>query len=239
MEIVINPDFIITTFITFGAGKVFWSRSVIRWIVGFLLFYAVLQVVVNIPSYSPCLIAFFIPLLLKINLHHYLLYFFQSGLSGIIRIPSLIFSGFGRSSERYSGRYEDMYEDTSSSSRNDNSRDSFDAEREAWKRKEEKKEAEFQQREQRFQEERRKFEEERKKSQKSTPQTMSYEVALNLLGLREPFNQRELKKAFRSTSNQYHPDKNIGATEAVKKMAEEKMKEVLQAQRIISNRKGW
>lgn len=244
MQIVLSSDQVLPYLIplmvfllfSYFSGKIFASKNPFRLIFGTVLLSVVLEATANSAIYFYlCLITFFIPVFMKLRVHSLIFYTIQTLLYSCIRIPSLIFSGFGRSSERYSGRYEDMYEENASSSRNNS--DNFNSEREAWKRREEARENEFRQREAEFNRREREFEQRR--SQASGSQTMSYEVALNLLGLREPFNQRELKKAFRSTSNQYHPDKNIGATEAVKKMAEEKMKEVLQAQRIISSKKGW
>ena len=59
-----------------------------------------------------------------------------------------------------------------------------------------------------------------------------YEV----LGVSKTATQDELKKAYRKLSMQYHPDRQAGKSDAEKKDAEEKFKEVSEAYSILSDK---
>lgn len=52
---------------------------------------------------------------------------------------------------------------------------------------------------------------------------------LNLLGLKANATKEEIKAAYRRLAKEYHPDRLVGVSDAVKKMAEEKFKEVSEA----------
>ena len=53
--------------------------------------------------------------------------------------------------------------------------------------------------------------------------------ALNILGLKATATQEDIKKAYRSLAKEYHPDKLVGVSEGVKKISEEKFREINQA----------
>lgn len=52
---------------------------------------------------------------------------------------------------------------------------------------------------------------------------------LNKLGLSGNPSQDEIKKAFRRLAKEYHPDKLVGVNETIKKIAEEKFREIREA----------
>jgi DnaJ like chaperone protein len=52
---------------------------------------------------------------------------------------------------------------------------------------------------------------------------------LNKLGLSGNPSQEEIKKAFRRLAKEYHPDKLVGVNETIKKIAEEKFREIREA----------
>ena len=52
---------------------------------------------------------------------------------------------------------------------------------------------------------------------------------LNKLGLNGNPSQEEIKKAFRRLAKEYHPDKLVGVNETIKKIAEEKFREIREA----------
>ena len=52
---------------------------------------------------------------------------------------------------------------------------------------------------------------------------------LNKLGLSGNPTQEEIKKAFRRLAKEYHPDKLVGVNETIKKIAEEKFREIREA----------
>ena len=52
---------------------------------------------------------------------------------------------------------------------------------------------------------------------------------LNKLGLSGKPTQEEIKKAFRRLAKEYHPDKLVGVNETIKKIAEEKFREIREA----------
>ena len=56
-----------------------------------------------------------------------------------------------------------------------------------------------------------------------------------ILGLKKGASDNEIKKAFRNLSLKYHPDRQGGKTEAEKKEAEEKFKEISAAWTILSD----
>lgn len=58
----------------------------------------------------------------------------------------------------------------------------------------------------------------------------------NILGLQKDASEKDIKNAFRKLSLKYHPDKQNGKTEAEKKEAEERFKEVAEAYNILSNK---
>ena len=55
---------------------------------------------------------------------------------------------------------------------------------------------------------------------------MQFNEALKIFGLNANFTEKELKKAHRYLMQMYHPDSNIGKSEAERKLLEEKAKEV-------------
>ena len=52
---------------------------------------------------------------------------------------------------------------------------------------------------------------------------------LNILGLKASATKEEIKASYRNLAKEYHPDKLVGVSDVVKKMAEEKFKEVKEA----------
>ena len=52
---------------------------------------------------------------------------------------------------------------------------------------------------------------------------------LNLLGLKANATKEEIKAAYRRLAKEYHPDRLVGVSDVVKKIAEEKFKEVSEA----------
>lgn len=52
---------------------------------------------------------------------------------------------------------------------------------------------------------------------------------LNLLGLKATASREEIKTAYRRLAKEYHPDRLVGVSDVVKKIAEEKFKEVSEA----------
>ena len=56
---------------------------------------------------------------------------------------------------------------------------------------------------------------------------MQFNEALKIFGLNANFTEKELKKAHRYLMQMYHPDSNIGKSEAERKLLEEKAKEVI------------
>lgn len=59
---------------------------------------------------------------------------------------------------------------------------------------------------------------------------MKYKDYYNVLGVKKDASQREIKKAYRKLAAKYHPDKNQGD-----KAAEEKFKEINEANEVIGN----
>lgn len=66
---------------------------------------------------------------------------------------------------------------------------------------------------------------------------MNFDKALNILGLTKNYTEEDLKKAYRRLMTKYHPDKWEGKTEAEKKMAEEKAKEINAAKDFLEKNK--
>lgn len=58
-----------------------------------------------------------------------------------------------------------------------------------------------------------------------------------ILGLTKDASDEDIKKAFRKLAVQYHPDKNVGKSDAEKKEAEEKFKEINEAYSVLSDPK--
>ena len=52
---------------------------------------------------------------------------------------------------------------------------------------------------------------------------------MNKLGLSGNPSKDEIKKAFRRLAKEYHPDKLAGVNETIKKIAEEKFREIKEA----------
>ena len=57
-----------------------------------------------------------------------------------------------------------------------------------------------------------------------------------ILGIDKNATEEDIKKAFRKMAVQYHPDKQQGKSDADKKAAEEKMKEVNEAYQVLSDK---
>lgn len=57
-----------------------------------------------------------------------------------------------------------------------------------------------------------------------------------ILGLQKDASEKDIKKAFRTLSLKYHPDRQNGKSEAEKKAAEEKFKEIAEAYGILSDK---
>ena len=49
------------------------------------------------------------------------------------------------------------------------------------------------------------------------------------LGLDPKASKDEIKKAFRSLAKEYHPDKLVGVNQTIKKIAEDKFREIREA----------
>lgn len=64
---------------------------------------------------------------------------------------------------------------------------------------------------------------------------MSDQTYYDVLGVSRTAPTSEIKAAYRSLIAQYHPDKNQGATEAVRKLAGEKAQEVIEAHGVLSD----
>lgn len=74
-------------------------------------------------------------------------------------------------------------------------------------------------------------ENEKKASAKSSPQKAAY---LSKLGLRGNPSKEEIKKAYRKLAKEYHPDKLVGVNETIKKIAEEKFREIQEAYEYLN-----
>lgn len=59
----------------------------------------------------------------------------------------------------------------------------------------------------------------------------------DILGVNKTATKDEIKKAFRKLTIKYHPDKQVGKTEAEQKEAEEKFKEINEANEVLSDDK--
>ena len=70
------------------------------------------------------------------------------------------------------------------------------------------------------------FVENEKTNDKSYSEKSPY---LSKLGLSGNPTQNEIKKAYRNLAKEYHPDKLVGVTETIKKIAEEKFREIKEA----------
>ena len=74
-------------------------------------------------------------------------------------------------------------------------------------------------------------ENEQKSSTKSSPQKAAY---LSKLGLKGNPSKEEIKKAYRKLAKEYHPDKLVGVNETIKKIAEEKFREIQEAYEYLN-----
>ncbi|MEA5005603.1 MAG: DnaJ domain-containing protein [Rikenellaceae bacterium] len=64
---------------------------------------------------------------------------------------------------------------------------------------------------------------------------MTKEKAFEILGLKQTATKEEIKKAYRKLAVEFHPDKAGGATESIRKLAEEKFKEIKNAYDFLTN----
>lgn len=62
----------------------------------------------------------------------------------------------------------------------------------------------------------------------------SMDIHLKKLGLSGNPSKEEIKKAFRNLAKEYHPDKLVGVNETIKKIAEEKFREIKEAYDILT-----
>ena len=60
----------------------------------------------------------------------------------------------------------------------------------------------------------------------------------DILGVPRNATAEEIKKAYRKLAQEYHPDKLAGVPPAVKKLAEEKFKDVQEAYEILSKHRA-
>lgn len=70
---------------------------------------------------------------------------------------------------------------------------------------------------------------EERKTQRPMRKTQRLDLYRNILGVDANADKAAIKKAYRSLAKQYHPDTLINATEAQKKMAEDKFNEIRNA----------
>ena len=66
----------------------------------------------------------------------------------------------------------------------------------------------------------------------------NYEKWYKILGLTPDATDSEVKKAYRKMATKYHPDKLIGVSEDIKKLAEEKFLAVKESYEQIMKRKS-
>ncbi|MGL5577845.1 MAG: DnaJ domain-containing protein, partial [Fusobacteriaceae bacterium] len=64
---------------------------------------------------------------------------------------------------------------------------------------------------------------------------MSKRDYYEVLGISKTASETEIKKAYRKMAMQYHPDKFSQASDAEKKTAEEKFKEINEAYQVLSD----
>lgn len=64
---------------------------------------------------------------------------------------------------------------------------------------------------------------------------MTKEKAFKIMGLKQTATKEEIKKAYRKLAVEFHPDKAGGATESIRKLAEEKFKEIKDAYDFLTN----
>ena len=64
---------------------------------------------------------------------------------------------------------------------------------------------------------------------------MTKEKAFEIFGLKSTATKDEIKKAYRKLAVEFHPDKAGGATESIRKLAEEKFKEIKNAYDLLTN----
>ena len=60
-------------------------------------------------------------------------------------------------------------------------------------------------------------------------------AALSVLGLPPNATKDDVKAAYRRLSLKYHPDRNVDKSEAERKEAEQKFKEIVAAKQILDN----
>ena len=73
--------------------------------------------------------------------------------------------------------------------------------------------------------------EEKTKSSFSDPKKAAY---IKKLGLNGNPTKEEIKKAYRKLAKEYHPDKLVGVSETIKKIAEEKFREIQEAYEFLN-----
>ena len=56
-----------------------------------------------------------------------------------------------------------------------------------------------------------------------------------ILGIPTTASFEEIKQAFRQLANSYHPDRSVGKSDAVRKFAEDKFKEIIQAYEVLKD----
>lgn len=71
--------------------------------------------------------------------------------------------------------------------------------------------------------------------EKSTKKSNHNTKYLKLLGLNNDASIEEVKKAYKRLAKEYHPDKLVGVNETIKKIAEDKFKEINEAYRILTS----
>ena len=63
----------------------------------------------------------------------------------------------------------------------------------------------------------------------------SREEACKILGISTSTSQEEIKKTYKKLALKYHPDRYAGKPESEKKAAEEKFKEITEANNVLSD----
>lgn len=236
--------FLVFLVLAYYAGKVFWSINPLRWVAGWVMlsmsygffaqYYPYKEIAFLVAS------CFVIAPLKKTPIFHYL----SVAISAPFYLVRTLFYSFSSLTRRAKPSYSDMYEEPEpepqprTQERHNRHWEQEQAERfrqkeQQWQRREREQEEKFRQKEREFED----FK--RKSTSQNKEEKLTYSRALSIFGLSEPFDKRALNKEFKKLRNQYHPDKNVSATEAVKKLAEEKFKEVYQSYDLIKKTKGF